>query len=179
MKENEAIEKLKNMRLFMQIEDKSNDCKFMEDDYKANEMAIQALETIKKLSDRNMTTEVLENYMQFEDECVKKEFTFKSVIEAREKQIAKKPTYEGDRYAPDGTLIYDTWICPCCDKRYEVDYDDYDYCPSCGQKLDLDRDKQPTAFSMRAKPIDNFVNPFEVKVGGNIELSEHSKSQGD
>ena len=43
MKENEAIEKLKNMRLFMQIEDKSNDCKFTEDDYRANEMAIKAL----------------------------------------------------------------------------------------------------------------------------------------
>lgn len=104
----------------------------------ASEFAIQALETIKKLSDRKMTTEVLENYMQFEDECVKKDFTFKSVIEAREKQIAKKPTYEGDGYAPDGTLVYDTWICPCCNKRYEVDYDDYDYCPNCGQKIDLD-----------------------------------------
>ena len=44
MTEIEAIEKLKNMRLFMQIEDKNNDCKFTEDDYKANEMAIQALE---------------------------------------------------------------------------------------------------------------------------------------
>lgn len=44
MKENEAIEKLKNMRLYMQIEDENNDCKFTEDDYKANEMAIQALE---------------------------------------------------------------------------------------------------------------------------------------
>lgn len=44
MTENEAIEKLKNMRLFMQIEDKINDFKFTEDDYKANEMAIQALE---------------------------------------------------------------------------------------------------------------------------------------
>ena len=43
MTENEAIEKLKNMRLYMQIEDKNNDCKFTEDDYKANEMAIQAL----------------------------------------------------------------------------------------------------------------------------------------
>ncbi len=60
-------------------------------------------------------------------------------IQALEKQIPKKPTYEGDGYAPDGTLVYDTWICPCCDKRYEVDYDDYDYCPNCGQKLDLDR----------------------------------------
>jgi hypothetical protein len=28
-------------------------------------------------------------------------------------------------------------------------------------------DEQPTAFSMGAKPIDNFVNPFEVKAGGN------------
>lgn len=44
MKENEAIEKLKNMRLYMQITDKNNDCKFTKDDYKANEMAIQALE---------------------------------------------------------------------------------------------------------------------------------------
>ena len=44
MEESEAIEKLKNMRLFMQIEDKNNDCKFTEDDYKANEIAIQALE---------------------------------------------------------------------------------------------------------------------------------------
>lgn len=103
------------------------------------ELIVQVLETIKKLSDRKMTSEVLENYMQFEDECVKKGFAFKSVIEAREKQIAKKPTYEGDGYAPDGTLVYDTWICPCCDKRYEVDYDNYDYCPNCGQKLDLDR----------------------------------------
>ena len=44
MTESEAIEKLKNMRLFMQIEDENNDCKFTEDDYKANEMSIQALE---------------------------------------------------------------------------------------------------------------------------------------
>lgn len=32
------------MRLFMQIEDENNDCKFTEDDYKVNEMAIRALE---------------------------------------------------------------------------------------------------------------------------------------
>ena len=44
MTESEAIEKLKNMRLFMQITDKNSDCKFTEDDYKANEMALQALE---------------------------------------------------------------------------------------------------------------------------------------
>ena len=43
MTESEAVEKLKNMRLFMQIEDENNDCKFTEDDYKANEMAIKSL----------------------------------------------------------------------------------------------------------------------------------------
>jgi hypothetical protein len=133
MTENEAINKLKQHFEYLKHAWKPHP------DYETMDAigyAISALETIKKLSDRKMTTEVLENYMQFEDECVKKGFTFKSVIEAREKQIAKKPTYEGDGYAPDGTLIYDTWICPCCDKRYEVDYDDYDYCPNCGQKLD-------------------------------------------
>ena len=47
MTEIEAVEKLKNMRLFMQIEDENNDCKFTEDDYKANEMAINALKKQK------------------------------------------------------------------------------------------------------------------------------------
>lgn len=137
MTENEAIEKLKNMRLFMQIEDKKNDCKFTEDDYKANEMAIQALETIKKLSDRNMTTEALENYMQFEDECVKKGFTFKSVIEAREKQTAKKPIMR--RYFED--LEEEYLCCPTCGEiltdRIPADNKTfYFYCMNCGQKFD-------------------------------------------
>lgn len=55
--------------------------------------------------------------------------------EAVEKQKAKVPYYEGDGYA-DGELIYDTWICPNCGKTFEVDYDDYDYCPECGQHID-------------------------------------------
>lgn len=138
MTESEAIKKLKQHFEYLKHAWKPHP------DYETMDAigyAISALETIKKLSDRNMTTEVLENYMQFEDECVKKGFTFESVIEAREKQIAKKPYYEGDGYA-DGQLVYDTWICPCCDKRYEVDYDDYDYCPNCGQKIDLDRDDE-------------------------------------
>lgn len=57
-------------------------------------------------------------------------------IQVLEKQIPKKPTYDGDGYAPDGTFVWDEWLCPCCGERYEVDYDDYDYCPNCGQKLD-------------------------------------------
>ena len=57
------------------------------------------------------------------------------IIQALEKQIAKKPTYEGDGYS-DGQLVYDTWICPCCGRSYELDYDDYVHCPNCGQNLD-------------------------------------------
>lgn len=60
-------------------------------------------------------------------------------IEALNKQIPKKPTYEGDGYW-NGHIVYDTWICPCCGKSYELEYEEYDYCPNCGQKLDW-RDK--------------------------------------
>ena len=56
-------------------------------------------------------------------------------IKALNKQIPKKPNIEGDGYA-DGQLVYDTWICPCCEKHYEIDYDSYDYCPNCGQHID-------------------------------------------
>lgn len=53
-----------------------------------------------------------------------------------EKQIPKKPDYEGDGYDENGNLIYDTWICPSCESKYEVDYDEYEHCPKCGQALD-------------------------------------------
>lgn len=54
---------------------------------------------------------------------------------ALEKQIPKSPDYEGDGYS-NGELVYDTWVCPCCGQTYEVDYDDYEYCPYCGQHID-------------------------------------------
>ena len=60
----------------------------------------------------------------------------KTAIEALEKQLPKRPNFEGDGYASDGTFVYDTWECPNCGEYYEVDYDDYDYCPKCGQKID-------------------------------------------
>ena len=61
----------------------------------------------------------------------------KIAIKALEKQVPKEPNYEGDGYW-DGELVYDTWICPNCGKYYEVDYDDYKYCPECGQAIILE-----------------------------------------
>lgn len=63
--------------------------------------------------------------------------TVEECREAVEKQKPKKPDYEGDGYA-DGHIVYDTWICPCCGKCYEVDYDNYSHCPECGQAIDLE-----------------------------------------
>lgn len=57
-------------------------------------------------------------------------------MRALEKQIPKKPTFEGDGYDDSGNIIYDTWICPCCEDRYEVDYERHNHCPTCGQTID-------------------------------------------
>ena len=92
-------------------------------------------------------SEAIKNLKDILDECTESEEDvcyvtdvnapdLEMAIKALEKQIPKKLTYEGDGYAPDGTFIWGEWICPCCGRRYEVDYDDYDYCPDCGQKLD-------------------------------------------
>lgn len=61
--------------------------------------------------------------------------TVEECREARAKQEAKKPNIWGDGYA-DGVLVYDMYDCPNCGKHYELDYEEYDYCPKCGQKLD-------------------------------------------
>ncbi len=61
---------------------------------------------------------------------------FDTLQELVDKATPKKPFYEADGYDENGELIYDTWICPNCNHYYEVDYDDYDYCPNCGQRLD-------------------------------------------
>jgi rubrerythrin len=60
----------------------------------------------------------------------------KNVADALRKQIPQKPDYEGDGYDDVGNLVYDTWICPNCGDRYEVDYEIHQYCPMCGQRID-------------------------------------------
>ena len=58
-----------------------------------------------------------------------------AAIDALDKQIPKVPGYEGDGYS-DGEMVYDTWICPCCEARYELECEEYDYCPKCGQAIE-------------------------------------------
>lgn len=55
---------------------------------------------------------------------------------ALEKQIPKSPIYKRNNYSK-GQLVYnDTWFCPCCCQSYKVEYDNYEYCPHCGQHID-------------------------------------------
>lgn len=63
---------------------------------------------------------------------VKEMNTLKELVE---RATPKKPSFEGDGYADNGEIDYDTWVCPNCETKYEVDYQEYDYCPNCGQAL--------------------------------------------
>lgn len=101
----------------------------------AYDAAIKALEEVQQYQAIG-THEECQTAMELYKEMHKRKFTLKSLLESREKQTPKKPDLEGDGYGDDGVLIYDTWICPCCGKRYEIDYEEYDYCPNCGQAID-------------------------------------------
>lgn len=57
------------------------------------------------------------------------------IMELKERNTPKEAIYEGDGCS-DEEMVYDTWICPNCGAKYEVDYDDYDFCPDCGQRLE-------------------------------------------
>lgn len=118
----EAAEKLNDLCIMCNFTDTYGDYIGAELYYEAVEIAIKTLEVIHELEKRNLTIGDLENYIQFEDECVKKNFTFKSLLEAREKQIPKKPI--------DRCMFKE---CPNCGE-IEIQY--CNHCPMCGQKLD-------------------------------------------
>ena len=85
-----------------------------------------AMELYKEIHKRKFTLEIVEEYMKFEDECVRKNFTFKSLLEAREKQTPKKPQFNGGNWyrCHNG--------CDVHKKELERDF----YCPKCGQAID-------------------------------------------
>ena len=66
------------------------------------------------------------------------EISYDLAIKALERQIPKKPEYEGDGYS-DGELVYDYAKCPICGHDFEYGINDWgcEYCSDCGQKLDF------------------------------------------
>lgn len=102
----------------------------------------KSLEICKAMIDRKITPENMEEYMKFEDECVKRGFTFNSLLEAREKQTARKPKEYEDKY----------YACPVCGNPLLPKWEKYPdklmdksnglpYCLGCGQKLDWSEDE--------------------------------------
>lgn len=96
------------------------------------------LKDLKKLKERELSgvelAKIACNLNQLEK--YKRIGTLEEIREAMEKQRAKKPTFDGDGYAPDGTFVWDEWICPNCGERYEVEFEEHAYCPDCGQAID-------------------------------------------
>lgn len=58
-------------------------------------------------------------------------------IKACDKQVPKRPYYEGDGYDENGKLIYDIAYCPVCNHWFEYNINDWgnEHC-ECGQALD-------------------------------------------
>ena len=149
MTENETIEIIGNIPI-----DGKDKCYTIEQYQDAKTAAIEALEEVKRyrtigtpeecqtamelykeMHKRKFTLEAAEEYMKFEDELVRRGLTFGNLLEIMDKNTPQNPDLEGDGYS-DGNLVYDTWICPCCGKYYEVDYEKYDFCTNCGQAID-------------------------------------------
>jgi hypothetical protein len=127
MTENEAIEKL---HAYLECESrraKIVSCNESCDDCELCYMQGTGAEHITSVKTAIKSLEEVQQYHQIG--------TVEECREAVEKQTAKKPDYEGDGFS-DGQLVYDTWICPCCGKHYEVDCDRYYYCQNCGQHID-------------------------------------------
>ena len=86
-----------------------------------------------------------------EGQCIKTMFRVKGLNElsryknigtehefktCKSKATAQTVTLTGDGYA-DGHLVYDTYDCPCCGATYELEYEEYECCPKCGQKMTI------------------------------------------
>lgn len=101
------------------------------------DIAISALQELKLYKDSKLCLipESVYSKQCTELDAYKQLGTLGEIKNSVEKQIPKSPTYDGDGYAPDGTFVWDEWICPCCGSRFEVEYEEHDYCPNCGQHI--------------------------------------------
>ena len=136
----EALKEIQQYRAIGTVEDFVNlkrGAAIMSDLYKFGYTLDETIETMRDVIDTgNHDRMFLDTYywLKMLSEY-RKNGTVEECREAVEKQKPKMPDYEGDGYA-DEEMVYDTWICPNCGKKYEVDYDDYKHCPNCGQAID-------------------------------------------
>lgn len=89
----------------------------------------------KKFSDGCLDIKIMDELKEYKDIG-----TIEECREAAEKQKAKKPDLWGDGYDSEGEIIYDMYNCPNCGKSYEVEYEEYGYCPNCGQRILWEQD---------------------------------------
>ena len=131
----EAIEKLKNMRLFMHITDENIEHKFPQDYYKANEMAIQALE--KHIQKKPKSTHIKygkhtwakKENGEIDDFAWDYEYHNGVVCEVCGKTVCVHCNPQYDRLTDCEDEYYN---CPSCGKKI---FSAYKYC-DCGQKID-------------------------------------------
>lgn len=94
----------------------------------------KSLEICKAMIERNITPDDMENYMKFEDECIKQGFTLVGLLKAGEKHEAME------------TIRMDKCTCPSCGTHNEVWKKrrntlprDIVYCWHCGQAVEIKR----------------------------------------
>lgn len=94
----------------------------------------KSLEICKAMVERNITPDDMENYMKFEDECIKQGFTLVGLLKAGEKHEVMEP------------IRMDKCTCPSCGthnevwkKRRNTLPSDIVYCWHCGQAVEIKR----------------------------------------
>lgn len=85
-------------------------------------------EPVRQAEKKPSSAELLEEYQKLG--------TVEEFKELKEKNTAKIPHFSGDG-CWNGQIVYDTYECPGCGKEYELDYEEYDYCPKCGQRMKI------------------------------------------
>ena len=78
----------------------------------------------KKEIEHNVFCNTDDFEMKISKEC------YKTIINALEKQIAKKSKIYNYKY-------FDMFDCPNCKQTFDA-WEGYSYCPECGQKLNLE-----------------------------------------
>ena len=164
MAENEAIEELREqvetaefMISFNMDFELKHDNSVLENKIKTAKIAISALEEIQQyraigtveeikdilqiisdgqddVDESGISTGLLHTLLEYAE--YKKIGTVEECREARERRIPKILDIWGDGYDNEGNMIYDMYDCPNCGKSYEMEYEEYKYCPSCGQAID-------------------------------------------